>query len=214
VLILLVGALLVAQAQVFAQSRSFGRSSEDRRMLETVARMYGFDPDLLRAIAHVESHENPAAVSPKGAQGLMQLMPATAAQYGVSDPFDPIENMLGAARFLNHLRSWQLEHPQMRLPEMLAAYNAGENAVVRYGGVPPYAETQEYVRRVLLVYLLGDQAVTARPAQRLARTAGTSHKIIANSTPIQKDRRSFDTRTLDQLQDIKRRRELATVELH
>ena len=123
--------------------------------------MYDLDPGLLAAIARVESGGNPLAVSPKGAEGLMQLTPATASRFGVVDPFDPVGNVLGAARFLAFLRSY---HPRsdgsaqsaMTLTEMLAAYNAGEGAVEKYRGVPPYAETQQYVRRVLIAYLLGD----------------------------------------------------------
>jgi hypothetical protein len=134
---------------------------ESDRLIRAVARMYALDPGLLAAIAGVESGGNPRAVSSRGAEGMMQLMPATATRFGVLDPFDPVSNVLGAARFLAFLRAY---HPQrdtiapgaMTLPEMLAAYNAGEGAVDRYRGIPPYAETQQYVRRVLIVYLLGD----------------------------------------------------------
>ena len=210
--LLAIGALLIVSCPAFAQSKHSPGTSDDRAVLNIAARMYGFDPDLLMAIARVESNGNPAAVSPKGAQGLMQLMPATAERFGVSDPFDPVDNALGAARFLNHLRAWQLSHPEMNLPEMLAAYNAGENAVVRYGGVPPYAETQEYVRRVLLAYLLDDEQpsarnkFTSRPAPPAARPQMALGRIRAKPKI---DQRSADTRTLEQLQDLKRRRELA-----
>jgi len=119
---MLAGILLAGVSPAAAQALN------QRAVLAVVARMYGFDPDLLIAIAKVESAGNANAVSPKGAQGLMQLMPATAERYGVTDPFDPVENALGAARFLDHLRRWRLEHPEIdiRIPEMLAAYNAGE----------------------------------------------------------------------------------------
>jgi soluble lytic murein transglycosylase-like protein len=120
-------------------------------MLTAAAYLYGLDPALIAAIARVESGGNPNAVSPRGAMGLMQLMPATAARFGVTNPADPVENLLGAARFLSHLR--QTAQSGRTLPEMLAAYNAGEGVVARYGGMPPYAETQSYVRKVLIAYL-------------------------------------------------------------
>ncbi|MGH7934665.1 MAG: lytic transglycosylase domain-containing protein [Candidatus Binataceae bacterium] len=146
------------------------RTIETRRMLAAAARLYGLDPSLLAAIAQVESADNPDAVSPKGAEGLMQLMPATAARFGVEDPFDPIENTLGAARFLSHLKQWQHDQhdPSISLPEMIAAYNAGEGTVEKYHGIPPYAETRQYVRKVLLTYLL-DGPTHARMARRLVK---------------------------------------------
>jgi hypothetical protein len=105
---------------------------------------YGVDPALLAAVARTESGLDPAAVSPGGAQGLMQLMPATAAGLGVANPFDPAQAVDGAARLLRgHLDRFG------SVDLALAAYNAGGGAVTRYGGIPPYAETQAYVRRVL-----------------------------------------------------------------
>jgi len=122
-------------------------------IFEIVGIMFNLDPSLLQAIARVESGGHAKAVSPKGASGLMQLMPDTARRFGVRDPFDPVENLVGAARFLTYLRQYaEIED----LPELLAAYNAGEGAVEHYRGIPPYAETHEYVRSVLFTYLLGD----------------------------------------------------------
>ncbi len=112
--------------------------------IRQVARETGLSVGLIKAVALVESDFNPHAVSPKGAQGLMQLMPATAAQYGVSDAFDPMENLRAGAI---HLRSL-LDEFDGDLNSALAAYNAGSSAVRRYGGIPAYPETQDYVRRV------------------------------------------------------------------
>jgi soluble lytic murein transglycosylase-like protein len=92
----------------------------------------------------VESNYNPLAISPKGAQGLMQLMPDTARRFGVANAFDPIDNIRGGARYLKYLLD--LYHGDQRLA--LAAYNAGEGAVQKYGDVPPYPETLNYVTQV------------------------------------------------------------------
>ena len=100
--------------------------------------------DIIRAVIKVESNFKADAVSIKGAQGLMQLMPATAAKHGVKDAFDPLENIYGGASELAHLMKQYEE-----LPLVLAAYNAGEGAVNKYDGIPPYAETQDYVVKVL-----------------------------------------------------------------
>lgn len=152
-----------------AQSGPWG-ALDMARLYQVVGRMYGVDPGLLAAIAQVESANNPAAVSAKGAQGLMQLMPETAQRYAVRDPFDPVQSVLGAARFLVALRSWaQFNLPaQAYLPEILAAYNAGPAAVQKYGGIPPYRETRAYVRRVLWAYLLGVIPPPRQQAERLS----------------------------------------------
>ncbi len=110
-----------------------------------IAGRYGVDPELVTAIVSVESGFDPSAVSPKGAQGLMQLMPSTAATLGVTDPFDPLQNLDGGVR---HLRSLLASYRGDRRLA-LAAYNAGAGAVARHKGVPPYRETRSYVRKVL-----------------------------------------------------------------
>ncbi len=112
-------------------------------LVDRLAAAHGVDPRLVHAVVTVESGYRPAAVSPKGAMGLMQLMPATARRYAVADPFDPGANLDAGIRHLKTL----LE--RFALPVALAAYNAGEGAVERFGGIPPYAETRDYVRQVL-----------------------------------------------------------------
>lgn len=112
--------------------------------IEMVARDNGVDPSLVKAVALVESGFNPKARSSKGAQGLMQLMPKTAAQYGVTNIRDPYQNLNAGAKHLRGL----LDLYDGDVTLALAAYNAGSGAVTRYGGVPAYAETQDYVKKV------------------------------------------------------------------
>jgi len=110
-----------------------------------IATQHGLDPALMHAVISAESSYNPWAVSPKGAMGLMQLMPGTAERFGVSNPYDPIANMHGGARYLRWLLN---QFNDTRLA--VAAYNAGEGAVQKYGNqIPPYPETQTYVTRVM-----------------------------------------------------------------
>jgi len=106
---------------------------------------HGVDPSLVRAVIHAESAFRPDAISPKGAGGLMQLMPGTAARFNVADRFDPEENIAGGVAYL----AWLLDLFRGDRELAVAAYNAGENAVKRYGGIPPYQETKTYVRRVM-----------------------------------------------------------------
>jgi soluble lytic murein transglycosylase-like protein len=118
------------------------------RRIEATALRHGVDPRLVEAVVRVESAGDPGAVSPKGAMGLMQLMPARAASLGVRDAFDPAENLDGGVRHLREL----LDRYRGNLSLALAAYNAGEEAVRRHGGIPPYPETRDYVRRILARY--------------------------------------------------------------
>ena len=112
-------------------------------LIDRVATREGLNPKLVRAVIQVESAYQPLARSSKGAMGLMQLMPGTARQYAVANPYDPGSNIEAG---IKHLKSL-LE--RLELPLALAAYNAGEGAVTRYRGIPPYPETQNYVRQVL-----------------------------------------------------------------
>ena len=119
-----------------------------RALAIQAAERHGLDPDLVLAVVAVESGFRPEAVSPKGAQGLMQLMPATAAELGVRNSFDPADNLDGGTRHLGSL----LTLYGGDVARALAAYNAGAKAVERSKGVPPYRETREYVRKVLKQY--------------------------------------------------------------
>lgn len=114
-------------------------------LIDAAAARYRVDPALLRGLIRAESSFDPDAGSPAGAQGLTQLMPATAASLGVKDLHDPAQSIDGGARYLR----MQLDRFGGDVRKALAAYNAGPGAVERYGGVPPYAETQAYVQRVL-----------------------------------------------------------------
>jgi hypothetical protein len=125
-----------------------GAGGDIRALAIQAAERHGLDPDLVLAVVAVESSFRPQAQSPKGAQGLMQLMPATAAELGVKDAFDPAQNLDGGARHLNAL----LTLYGGDLTRALAAYNAGVKAVEKSKGVPPYRETREYVRKVLKEY--------------------------------------------------------------
>src|SRR5438094_2725460 len=113
--------------------------------IREVAVRYDIPPILVAAIVEAESEFNPRAVSRRGARGLMQLMPGTASSLRVSDTFDPYENIEGGVRHLRRL----MDRYRGNLPLVLAAYNAGEQAVMVYGGVPPYRETRRYVNRIL-----------------------------------------------------------------
>ena len=120
-------------------------SGEFDHHINAAASLYSVSPDLVRAVIQVESEFDQMAVSSKGARGLMQLMPTTARRFGVLDPFDARQNIFGGAQYLRLL----LDLFPGDLSLALAAYNAGENAVLRYKGVPPYRETRSYVQKVM-----------------------------------------------------------------
>jgi hypothetical protein len=118
------------------------------QVVNSASAAYHLDPDLVNSVIHAESGFNSHAVSPKGARGLMQLMPSTANQLGVADAFDPQANVTGGSRYLREL----LERYNFDLVKALAAYNAGPERVEQYGGVPPFHETRAYVARIVHEY--------------------------------------------------------------
>jgi len=119
-----------------------------RELVREISRERGLDPRLVDALVRVESGYNPRAESRKGAPGLMQLMPATASRLDVDDPFDPEQNVRGGVRELDRL----IDRYSGNLQLALAAYNAGEGAVEKYRGIPPYRETRDYVARIMSLY--------------------------------------------------------------
>jgi soluble lytic murein transglycosylase-like protein len=183
---------------------------EVESILDDVAMIHSIDPGLLSAIARVESDECPDAVSRAGAAGLMQLMPATASQFGVDDRFDPVQNALGAARFIDYLRR---DRPDgnLTLPEVLAAYNAGEAAVTRAGGIPHYRETEQYVRRVLWIYLIGHVPESEVARERVLAPPRHQSKVRA-SIPAKATQRftDGDSAILEQMAQLRRAREQAS----
>ena len=135
-----------------------GRSFE--RLIDQVALNYDIHPSFVHAVIKAESDYNPRAISRKGALGLMQLMPQTARRFGVANVFNPAENLEGGVRYLRYLLDLYGSNTRLSL----AAYNAGEGAVDRFGGVPPYFETLQYVRRVSELYRRTRNEAPAPPA--------------------------------------------------
>lgn len=142
------------------------------RLATAIAAEYGLEPELVLAVIAVESAWRPDVVSHANAQGLMQLIPETAARFGVRDPFDPADNIRGGTRYLR----WLLALFEGDVTKTLAAYNAGEKAVLKYGGVPPYEETQHYVVKIRRYYQATHHPyeATALESRRTVQVAQTN----------------------------------------
>ena len=165
-------ALLVPGAAPAEPGRSRGDAAPDLRdIVWRVCGEHGIDPRLVDAVVRAESAYDPRAVSHKGAMGLMQLMPDTARRLQVTDPFDPEENVRGGVTEVSRL----MARYDGDLVLVLAAYNAGEGAVERYRGVPPYRETRDYVDRILRTYTgrgASDHLARRAPVRLLHQTDG------------------------------------------
>lgn len=140
------------------------KAPELKEMIDRIADEQGVESQLVHSVIRAESNYNAGAVSPKGAQGIMQLIPSTARRFGVANTLDPKENVEGGVKYLRFL----LDYFKGDYAKAIAAYNAGENAVDKYKGVPPFAETQSYVSRV---------------ARNLEAARGAAPKIVAQATP-------------------------------
>ena len=150
----------------FTQAESlFASPAGIDSIIDRVSSHYQVDPKLVHALIRVESNYDPSAVSSKGAMGLMQLIPATAQRFGVQNPFDPAQNIQGGVSYLKYL----LHLFGGNLPLSLAAYNAGEERVIRSGGIPAIPETEHYVRAITRIYNSKDaDSAAAAPSARIA----------------------------------------------
>jgi soluble lytic murein transglycosylase-like protein len=158
--------------------RSIDRPLDLNEVVKAASGTYHLDPDLVNSVIRAESGFNVRAVSPKGAQGLMQLMPGTASQLGVQNILDPEANVDGGTRYLREL----LERYNFDLIKALAAYNAGPQRVEQYGGVPPYYETKAYVARIVRDY---NKKIAAKKAAEVAAKKQSTHKSTAASATKQ-----------------------------
>jgi soluble lytic murein transglycosylase-like protein len=157
-------------------------------LIEDAAKRHGVDSALVKAIIKVESNFDPAAVSYKGCKGLMQLHPETATRFGVTDIFDPTQNIEGGTKFLRFL----LDYFKNDVTLAVAAYNAGENAVARFRGVPPYRETRDYVRKIAALYTAPETptvtaAVEEQPqiSRKIYRVVQPDGSVLFTNTPTQ-----------------------------
>ena len=147
-------------------------------LVQEISAEKGVDVDLVEAIIQVESSFDPRAVSVKNCKGLMQLHPDTARRFGVQNVLDPEENIRGGVTYLR----WLLDHFDQDLTRAVAAYNAGENAVAKYGGVPPYTETRNYLDKVNRLYSLTRRHNRA-PSPRIHRIETEDGRVVYTNTP-------------------------------
>jgi soluble lytic murein transglycosylase-like protein len=162
-----------ASAKLQAPSNNTKQPADLNELVNAASGMYKLDPDLVTSVIRAESGFNVRAVSPKGAQGLMQLMPQTASQLGVQNAFDPQANVEAGSRYLREL----LERYDFDLIKALAAYNAGPQRVEQYGGVPPYYETKAYVARIVRDFN------RKKLAQKSTPTGAVAHANVKKPTP-------------------------------
>jgi hypothetical protein len=161
--------------------------SPNRKIVEAwvnqIAPRYAIDPQLVMAVIQAESAFNPGALSNKNAQGLMQLIPATAERFRVKDVWNPVENIKGGTAYLH----WLMRHFSGNVEWVVAAYNAGEGAVERYQGVPPYEETRNYVKRILTRYQKTAHPVPPELPEKATSLERTKLAFLSPSQPLSKD---------------------------
>ena len=179
--LLAVPGLLFGSAPAADPGRTALGRADIQQLVQNISREHGLDPKLVDALVRVESSYDPNAVSHRGAMGLMQLMPETAKRLDVENPFDPEENIRGGVKEFARL----VEQYSGNLQLALAAYNAGEGAVSRYRGVPPYNETRAYVSRILTIYTgrpyrMAGSYRPAIPVQMVRERSGSA--LITNVT--------------------------------
>jgi len=148
------------------------------RLIHRMARTHQVEPALIKAVMHIESAFNPHAVSDKGAQGLMQVMPETGQRYGADDLFDPVQNVRAGVMYLKDLQKMFKNNTRL----VLAAYNAGENAVLRFRGVPPYDETRDYVVKVGKMHRRYSHEM--KPKTATASPATKPGSVVAYGSPV------------------------------
>jgi soluble lytic murein transglycosylase-like protein len=176
-----------ASAKLQAPSNDINQPADLNELVTAASGMYKLDPDLVNSVIRAESGFNVHAISPKGAQGLMQLMPQTASQLGVQNAFDPQANVEAGSRYLREL----LERYDFDLIKALAAYNAGPQRVEQYGGVPPYYETKAYVARIVrdfnrkkLVQKSSPAAPVSHASVKKSSSAVSTSKASASTVQI------------------------------
>jgi soluble lytic murein transglycosylase-like protein len=165
------------EASPVAPQPSAAVSGNFEEAVERIAAEHSLSPLLIHSVIKVESNYNPYAVSSKGALGMMQLIPETARRFGVKNVFNPVENIQGGAKYLRYL----LDLFDNSYPLALAAYNAGEAAVARYGGIPPYPETQNYVILVRRELELAKKAAALKPAPAPAAAVAQTSEVRADA---------------------------------
>lgn len=173
-----------SQSKLQAPTEHVQHPVDLNEVVNTASGTYNLDPDLVNSVIRAESGFNVRAVSPKGARGLMQLMPQTASQLGVQNVFDPRANVEGGTRYLREL----LERYNFDLIKALAAYNAGPQRVEQYGGVPPYYETKAYVARIVRDY---NKKLAAKNAAQPGTQKSSAGKSAGTPVPVAKPPRSL-----------------------